>query len=419
MLLRQGDMVMKSKIVILGAGIQGGIVATDLSDRELSPLEKDLTIVDYDEKKAKEIGEKLGIKYQQCDVADTESLDKLLQGSEVVINCVQYNWNIKIMEACLRSHSHYIDLGGLFHTTKKQFVLHEQFKDAGLIAVLGMGSTPGTTNVMAGYAASQLDTISDANIYCGCGDFTKTEAVIGIPYSLLTIFEEHTKEPWILKDGELTSVPVGSGRKMISFSEPIGLAEGMYCIHSEPAQFQRSFNDKGIQNASFTLSLPKEFEERISFLAELGFASDEVIVVNGAKVNPLHTTVAVVNRYLENYDATNDGELNDCDVLRAEVKGLKDGVEKEIVVETIIRTSKKWGFMAGALDTGVPPSIVAQMIINGDITETGVCAPEQCVPPVLYFKEIGKREMAVYSMEKTPLSDNDFKKLNDVMSREK
>ena len=412
-------MVMKSKIVILGAGIQGGIVATDLSDRELSPLEKDLTIVDYDEKKAKEIGEKLGIKYQQCDVADTESLDKLLQGSEVVINCVQYNWNIKIMEACLRSHSHYIDLGGLFHTTKKQFVLHEQFKDAGLIAVLGMGSTPGTTNVMAGYAASQLDTISDANIYCGCGDFTKTEAVIGIPYSLLTIFEEHTKEPWILKDGELTSVPVGSGRKMISFSEPIGLAEGMYCIHSEPAQFQRSFNDKGIQNASFTLSLPKESEERISFLAELGFASDEVIVVNGAKVNPLHTTVAVVNRYLENYDATNDGELNDCDVLRAEVKGLKDGVEKEIVVETIIRTSKKWGFMAGALDTGVPPSIVAQMIINGDITETGVCAPEQCVPPVLYFKEIGKREMAVYSMEKTPLSDNDFKKLNDVMSREK
>jgi saccharopine dehydrogenase-like NADP-dependent oxidoreductase len=374
-------------------------------------LEKDLTIVDYDEKKAKEIGEKLGIKYQQCDVADTESLDKLLQGSEVVINCVQYNWNIKIMEACLRSHSHYIDLGGLFHTTKKQFVLHEQFKDAGLIAVLGMGSTPGTTNVMAGYAASQLDTISDANIYCGCGDFTKTEAVIGIPYSLLTIFEEHTKEPWILKDGELTSVPVGSGRKMISFSEPIGLAEGMYCIHSEPAQFQRSFNDKGIQNASFTLSLPKESEERISFLAELGFASDEV--------NPLHTTVAVVNRYLENYDATNDGELNDCDVLRAEVKGLKDGVEKEIVVETIIRTSKKWGFMAGALDTGVPPSIVAQMIINGDITETGVCAPEQCVPPVLYFKEIGKREMAVYSMEKTPLSDNDFKKLNDVMSREK
>lgn len=410
---------MKSKIVILGAGIQGSIVATDLCDRELSPIEKDLTIVDYDEKKAREVGEKLGIKYQQCDVGDTESLDNLLEGSEVVINCVQYNWNIKIMEAFLRSHSHYVDLGGLFHTTKKQFVLHEQFKSAGLVAVLGMGSTPGTTNVMAGYAASQLDTISDANIFCGCGDFTKTEAVIGIPYSLLTIFEEHTKEPWILKDGELTAVPGGSGKKMISFSEPIGLAEGMYCIHSEPVQFQRSFKDKGIQNASFTLSLPKEFEDRISFLAELGFASDEAIEVDGVKVNPLHTTVAVVNRYLENYDAKKDGELNDCDVLRAEVKGLKDGIEKEIVVETIIRTSKKWGFMAGALDTGVPPSIVAQMIVNGDIKETGVCAPEQCVPPILYFKEIGKREMAVYTMEKTPLSDNNFKNLNDVMTRDK
>ena len=180
------------KLVILGAGLQGGIVATDLCDEQLSPGEKDLTICDYDFKKAKEIGERLGIKALKCDVTDHDALISTIKGADVVINCVQYNWNIDIMRACLAVGAHYIDLGGLFHVTKQQFELHEEFKEAGLTAVLGMGSTPGTMNVMAGYAAGKLDTVKEAHAICACGDFTRTEAVIGIPYSLLTVMEEHS-----------------------------------------------------------------------------------------------------------------------------------------------------------------------------------------------------------------------------------
>lgn len=407
------------KLVILGAGLQGGIVATDLCDEQLSPGEKDLTICDYDFKKAKKIGERLGIKALKCDVTDHDALISTIKGADVVINCVQYNWNIDIMRACLAVGAHYIDLGGLFHVTKQQFELHEEFKEAGLTAVLGMGSTPGTMNVMAGYAAGKLDTVKEAHAICACGDFTRTEAVIGIPYSLLTVMEEHSMEPWILKEGKLQPVPAGSGKEMIPFSEPIGLAEAFYCIHSEPAQFARSFKDKGIQEASFKLSLPHEFEERIRFLADLGFASEEPIAVGGEEVSPLRTMVNVVNRYLERYDGSQDGELNDSDVLRAVVKGTKDGVEKEIIVESVIRTSEKWGFMAGALDTGVPPSIVAQMICSGQITERGALAGEQCVPPIPYFKELAKREMPVYCVEKTPLSGDDFEQLEEAMNKPK
>lgn len=407
------------KLVILGAGIQGSIVATDLCDPDLSPDEKDVTICDYDFAKAKEVADRLGIKALKCDVSDHDALISIIKGADVVLNCVQYNWNIDIMRACLIVGTHYIDLGGLFHVTKKQFDLHEDFKRAGLTAVLGMGSTPGTMNVMAGYAASRLDTVREAHAICACGDFTRTEAIIGIPYSLLTVMEEHTMDPWILKDGELQPVSAGSGKEMIPFSEPIGLAEAFYCIHSEPAQFARSFKDKGIQEASFKLSLPKEFEERIRFLADLGFSSEEPLEVGGQQVNPLKTMVGVVNRYLSRYDDSNDGELNDSDVLRAVVKGTKDGVEKEVIVESVIRTSEKWGFMAGALDTGVPPSIVAQMICKGQITERGALAGEQCVPPILYFKELAKREMPVYCVEKTPLSSDDFEQLNQAMNKPK
>ncbi|NLD18686.1 MAG: hypothetical protein GX663_00340 [Clostridiales bacterium] len=267
------------------------------------------------------------------------------------------------MKACLEVYAHYIDLGGLFHVTKKQLELEEDFKKTGLTAVLGMGSTPGTMNVMAGYAAS--------------------------------------------------------GREMIAFSEPIGAAEAFYCIHSEPVQFAKSFKDKGIKNASIKLSLPAEFEERISFLASVGFATEEPVKAAGYEVNPLKTMVSVVNRYLERYDGSQDGDLNDCDVLRAVVTGTKDGVEKEVAVECVIRTSEKWGFMAGALDTGVPPSIVVQMICNGQITERGSLGAEMCVPPIPYFKELAKRQMPVYCVEKTPFSSSDFMQLNREMYKPK
>ena len=309
------------KLVILGAGLQGNICCTDLCDRELSPGEKEIVIADYDFAKAKDVADRFGLKAVQLDVRDHDKLIEVINGADVVLNCVQYNWNIDIMNACLEVHAHYIDLGGLFHVTKKQLELNDRFREAGLTAVLGMGSTPGTMNVMAGYAASQLDTIEEAKAICACGDFTKTDAVIGIPYSLLTVMEEHTLEPWILRDGELVPVPAGSGKETIAFSEPIGAADAFYCIHSEPVQFASSFRDKGIKNASFKLSLPAGFEERISFLADLGFASEEPVVAAGQEVNPLRTMVSVVNRYLKRYDSSNDGELNDCDVLRAEVTG--------------------------------------------------------------------------------------------------
>ncbi len=407
------------KLVILGAGLQGNICCTDLCDKELSPGEKEIVIADYDFKKAKEVAGKFGLKAVELDVRNHDQLIEVIRGADIVLNCVQYNWNIDIMRACLEVHAHYIDLGGLFHVTKQQLELDKEFKEAGLTAVLGMGSTPGTMNVMAGYAASQLDTIEEAKAICACGDFTRTNAVIGIPYSLLTVMEEHTMEPWILKDGKLQPVPAGSGKETIAFSQPIGNADAFYCIHSEPVQFASSFKDKGIKNASFKLSLPAEFEERVRFLADVGFSSEEPVMVKGQEVEPLRTMVSVVNRYLERYDGSQDGELNDCDVLRAEVTGTKDGIEKEIAVECVIRTSEKWGFMAGALDTGVPPSIVAQMIANGQITERGAFGAEKGIPALAYFKELAKRQMPVYCVEKHPLSSDDFTQLKREMYKPK
>ena len=60
------------------------------------------------------------------------------------------------MRACLEAGCHYIDLGGLYCLTGEQLELDRSSSAAGLLALLGMGSSPGKTNVMAVRAVREL-----------------------------------------------------------------------------------------------------------------------------------------------------------------------------------------------------------------------------------------------------------------------
>ena len=59
------------------------------------------------------------------------------------------------------------DLGGLFHTTRRQLELGERYTGAGLSAVLGIGSCPGIANVHAGDLGSRLDEVRSVRIFNG------------------------------------------------------------------------------------------------------------------------------------------------------------------------------------------------------------------------------------------------------------
>ena len=48
------------------------------------------------------------------------------------------------------------------------------------------------------------------------------------------------------------------------------------------------------------------------------------------------------------------------------------------------------------IDTGMPASIMAQMILKKVITKPGSYSPEDIVPPAAFFKELRKRKLLVY-----------------------
>ena len=379
------------KIVVLGgAGAMGQVTVRDLTE---SAVIDEVIICDFNQEKAEELKNKLA--HQKLivafvDICDKAKLVKALQGATVVINSTLYYFNLQVMEAALEAGCHYLDLGGLFHVTRDQLAMDEDFKKKGLLAILGMGAAPGMTNIMAASAATELDTVDSIDIAIGCADFAKVEHPLYPPYALDTILDEYTKEPMVFENGKFKAKPPMSGEITIDFPDPIGQSKAILTLHSEVATLPLTYKKKGVSNVTFRLGLPTNFHEKLKFLVNLGFGSSQALNLQEGPAVPRK----VLAKLLEKFPAP-DGDPDDCEIVRVDVKGSKGDTKTLVRLETTVFAHKEWKLSCGALDTGVPPSIVAQMIAQGQIPERGVLAPEACVPPEPFFAELAKRTIVM------------------------
>ena len=266
------------KIVVLGGyGAMGRIAVRDLAQYA---KKMDIIIAGRDEKKANAFIRELkskNVSFVSCDVNDIRQTAHALKGADVCINAVQYELNEKIMRACLLARCHYLDLGGLFHMTKKQLKWHGKFKRAGLLAVLGMGAAPGVTNILAKIGMDKLDSVSEVYLRVGDMDFTevKNPPVLWFTYSPKTILEEHSVPPVIFTKGQFKEIPARSLKEKEDFGGKVGKQTTMATLHSEAATLSKY--KPGIRECNFQIAFPDDFEEKVSLLVEAGFAKPENI----------------------------------------------------------------------------------------------------------------------------------------------
>src|SRR5438874_6881502 len=125
------------RIAVLGAGAMGGAAARLLARRD----DVDLLVLDADAGRAEAVATACGARARSgtADIG-SPSLANALDGVQAVAACIPYRLNLPVMEVYLAAGIRYADLGGLFHTTLRQWELHERFAQAGLSAVLGIGS---------------------------------------------------------------------------------------------------------------------------------------------------------------------------------------------------------------------------------------------------------------------------------------
>jgi saccharopine dehydrogenase-like NADP-dependent oxidoreductase len=359
-------------VVLGGVGAIGRVVVRDLFE---SHPRNDILIADYNEAGARAYARSFRgcrVSAAFADAGQFKQLAKLFRGHTVVVNCTQHDFNLKVMRAALAAKVHYVDLGGLFHWTRRQLKLNNQFKRVGLTAILGAGCAPGITNVMTRAAADRFEHIESVRIRVGARDLNARPADFSFPYSAQTIVEELTLKPWVFARGKFQQVKSRTGWERVGFSRPVGAQWVVLTRHSEIATIPLTFRTKGLQECNFKVGFDRKFVREVVKRLKAGWTVRDFAKLPSPR-----------------------GKPNDYEVSRVIVRGDK----KTVTMDCHAKANRRWHASAGDVDTGCPPSIIAQMIGTGMIAQRGVLPPEVAVPVEPFFRELRQRGMKIVVKE--------------------
>ena len=254
--------------VLGGAGAMGRAVVHQLA-RDRRPA----LVLDADGAAARRIVRRYGAPGTDAEAADAhdhERLARQLARARVLVNCAPYPLNLDVMRAALAARCHYIDLGGLFHMTRRQLRLDREFRAHRLLAVLGMGSAPGITNLMARLAAEGLPRVRSVRVYNGGADLTRYASPLAFGFAPATVLDELMQPAMVFAGGRFRSVAP------LAMAEDHAFAEGTQhvhaTLHSEVATLPSFFARRGLRECAFLLSHDPVQLERLRLLISLGLA---------------------------------------------------------------------------------------------------------------------------------------------------
>ncbi len=203
-------------VAVLGAA--GTIAPAIIRDLAESAEVERMLLLDLDGERAAAVAAEHGGAKATAEPVDARAGDELaarLKGVDVLVNTASYRINLDAMRACLAADCDYLDLGGLYWMTGRQRELAPAFERAGRLAVLGIGSSPGKTNLMARRALAELGEdpgeIESIDVAAAGRDpVTATDGRLRPPYAIQTLLDELTLAPFRACDfwGELR-LPAG------------------------------------------------------------------------------------------------------------------------------------------------------------------------------------------------------------------
>jgi lysine 6-dehydrogenase len=380
------------RFVVLGAGLMGRAALYDLAcSREAS----EIIVADFDQPRAQQAAREFGRSKARaafCDVRQTADTVRLLSGSVAVLNCTQYYWNLDVMKAALAAGAHYLDLGGLFYTTRKQLKLNSEFRRAGRLAILGIGSAPGIANVMARFLAEQLQRVTAIKVYNGSRELLPTSSdPLAFSFSIATILDELTIPPMHYLGGKFRQQENFSDPESVSFPAPIGKLVVRHSIHSEVATLPLSFRRQGVREVFFKINYDPQLIETVRLLSSLGLLEQTPVAINGCQVAPR----AFLEHLLKGRATGGTAPPRDAETVRVVVEGRSAGRKRRLTLDATTRYSTRPVFSAVARDTGFPISVAAQMLARGEISARGVHPPEMSIPARAFLQELDKRGIKI------------------------
>ena len=355
------------KVIILGAcGGMGRHVAKSISS---FPEIDNLTIADLNLKDAELLASQLGphIKGIKVDINDTESLLSILSHHDIVLNTVGpfFKFGYQVLQTSLEANCHYMDICDDWEPTEKMLELNNFAKEKKLLAILGLGASPGITNLLGRIAIDHLDMVH--TIYTGWNlEEAQPESVSSqkeTNAAMIHGIEQITGKIKVFKDGKFQMV---NPLKEIEVSYPnIGNFSAFIFGHPEAITFPHHFKDL-LNSAN---------------LAHGNKSTIFVLKIIRKLINLKILTKKTAARFLEWLEKQETSkkhvQANSLPEIYALAIGSKNGNEESVGVSLDGEPSRE---LTMGEATGYPLSLGLKMFLNNEISESGVIAPEsKCI----------------------------------------
>jgi lysine 6-dehydrogenase len=370
-------------IVIGGTGGMGQGVARDLIKQEkITNVTLGDINIDPDRLQEKlRASDKVSL--IKIDVNDHDGMVGAIRENDVVVNCAGpfYKTAVAVATAAVEAKVNYIDICDDYEAVPILFSsadIDKAAKEAGITVLTGMGSDPGTNNVLVKWYANQLDRVDEIHLFWVVSIAELSGAAWDHSLHMVT-----GKIPQYL-DGKLEYVDGGTGEETAQFLEPLGTCVVRYVGHPQPITIPRYI--EGVNKVVIKGALiPLWVDELIKEQKETGFLSTEPVVVRGTEVTPYDLTLKLWDTIPKSRD---NGPA---------ASGLKVIVKGERQEKRVTYTADIVGRMAPG--TGLPASIAALMMDAGDVNVKGVVAPEGCIDPEKFLAALLQRGAKIHQTE--------------------
>ncbi|MCR4512641.1 saccharopine dehydrogenase family protein [Aeromicrobium sp. 50.2.37] len=374
-------------IVVGGAGSMGRWAVRTIAALGTAEI---LTVADIDAERAEKTAKAVGGPCQALalDATDEVAMTDAFARHDVVVNTMGpfATFMLPILEAAIDSDCHYLDINDDWQPTIAAFDLDQRARERGLHVVIGLGGSPGVTNLCAAIAAETLDEVH--------------ELYTGWKISAATIVDEPdfpapkasaAMDHWIHQCSEPIRVWEGGEPADVAAVEPVtldfpgvGPVTAYTMGHPEPITLPRTY-----PRLSRSLNLQSGPAWLLDGLRDVGRRV-------GAGSITLREGIAEMG------DLPRPATKGPRDALPIEWSlaiGTKDGAPHATAVyPTAFHPARMGG------NTGVPVGIGVELLRRGALRDVGVHAPESAVPAREFFDLLA------------PLTDPSLRTASDLLA---
>jgi saccharopine dehydrogenase-like NADP-dependent oxidoreductase len=317
------------------------------------------------------------------DVENGEALAGALSDADVVLNTVGpfYRLGVPVLRAAIEAGCHYLDINDDWEPTEEMLKLDEEARKTDITAIVGIGASPGVSNLLAVKAISQLDSVEDVMTGWGFGGGAAASEESGAASgqqppqpsaALVHWMHQCSGKIRVLRDARFVDVPPLE-EMMVEFP---GVSVGtVWSVgHPEAVTLPRWRPD--ISNCfNVMFGPPRVIDAVRSIAAEID--AGRLTPDQGAQ---LLLTPPPREESTETGPDAPASQQPRLPPLFATANGLRQGKPTTAGAAVLAMPS---GGMGGA--TGVPMAVALSLFADGKIGRRGVSTPETAIDPDTFF----------------------------------